>query len=189
MRIRSLEIAGFKSFPERTVLTFPRGVCAIVGPNGCGKSNIVDAIRWVMGELNPRHLRGRSMEDMIFNGTDTRAPVGMAEVTLTLDNSEGNGPPEYGDLEEVQISRRLFREGESDSSEGPQEPPPFSKGSVSASGEMRRWEGDTSIHFSMASNRFFRNAAKLHAAIREQRIEKTTTGRISNEQSEFGAEK
>ena len=114
MRIRSLEIAGFKSFPTRMVLTFPRGICAIVGPNGCGKSNIVDAIRWVMGEMNPRHLRGRSMEDMIFNGTDARPAVGMAEVTLTLDNSEGNGPPEYGGLAEVQISRRLFREGESE---------------------------------------------------------------------------
>jgi chromosome segregation protein len=114
LRIRSLEIAGFKSFPDRVTLTFPRGMCAIVGPNGCGKSNIVDAIRWVMGEMNPRHLRGRAMEDMVFNGTDTRPAVGMAEVILTLENSDGNGPPEYSGLAEVEISRRLYREGESE---------------------------------------------------------------------------
>jgi chromosome segregation protein len=114
LRIRSLEIAGFKSFPARVSLAFPDGICAIVGPNGCGKSNLVDAIRWVMGEQNPRHLRGRAMEDMIFNGTDTQAPVGMAEVVLTLSNPNGTAPAEYNAFSEIQITRRLYRDGESE---------------------------------------------------------------------------
>ncbi|MEE8556422.1 MAG: chromosome segregation protein SMC [Myxococcota bacterium] len=114
MRIGSLEIAGFKSFADRVVLTFPPGLCAIVGPNGCGKSNVVDAIRWVMGEQNPRNLRGRAMEDLIFNGTDSRPPVGMAEVTLTLDNSDGRAPAVYQGFSEIQVSRRLYRSGESE---------------------------------------------------------------------------
>ncbi len=114
MRIRSLEITGFKSFGERAVLAFDRGISAIVGPNGCGKSNVVDAIRWVMGEQNPRHLRGRAMEDMIFAGTESKPAVGMSEVVITLDNSDGSAPGAYAGFGEIQIARRLYRSGESE---------------------------------------------------------------------------
>ncbi|MEE9282439.1 MAG: chromosome segregation protein SMC [Myxococcota bacterium] len=114
MRIRSVEITGFKSFAERTVLAFEGGISAIVGPNGCGKSNIVDAIRWVMGEQNPRYLRGRLMEDVVFAGTDSKPPVGMAEVVMTLDNSDGLAPGIYKDFAEIQVARRLYRSGESE---------------------------------------------------------------------------
>ncbi len=114
MRIRSLEIAGFKSFADRVVLSFDRGISAIVGPNGCGKSNVVDAIRWVMGEQNPRHLRGASMEDVVFNGTESRPALGMAEVVLTLDATDGRVPPDYAGHDEIQIARRLYRSGESE---------------------------------------------------------------------------
>ena len=109
MRIRSLEITGFKSFGDRTVLAFDRGLSAIVGPNGCGKSNVVDAIRWVMGEQNPRHLRGRTMDDVIFAGTESKLPVGLAEVVLTLDNSDGRAPAPYHGFTELQVGRRLYR--------------------------------------------------------------------------------
>src|SRR4029450_2026508 len=88
MRIRKLEIAGFKSFVDRTVIHFDTDVIGIVGPNGCGKSKIVDAIRWCMGEQSAKHLRGRSMADVIFNGSETRGPHGLAEVTLTFDNTD-----------------------------------------------------------------------------------------------------
>ncbi|MFQ5514539.1 MAG: chromosome segregation protein SMC [Myxococcota bacterium] len=114
MRIRSLEITGFKSFADRTVLAFDRGISAIVGPNGCGKSNVVDAIRWVMGEQNPRHLRGRVMEDVIFSGTESTPAVGLAEVVLTLDNSDGRAAGAYSGFSEIQIARRLYRSGESE---------------------------------------------------------------------------
>src|SRR5207302_10740330 len=93
MRIKQIELSGFKSFMERTVLELPAGVTAIVGPNGCGKSNVVDAIRWVLGEQSPKHLRGESMEDVIFNGNERVAPTGMAQVSLTLANDPGAPPP------------------------------------------------------------------------------------------------
>src|SRR5580693_5326619 len=86
MKIKKLELCGFKSFVDRTTVHFDHDMLAIVGPNGCGKSNIVDAIRWCMGEQSARHLRGRSMEDVIFNGSETRAPHDFAEVTLVFDN-------------------------------------------------------------------------------------------------------
>src|SRR5262245_50327756 len=86
MRIRKLDITGFKSFVDRTVIEFDEDVIGVVGPNGCGKSNIVDAIRWAMGEQSAKHLRGRAMADVIFNGSDTRGPHGFAEVTLVFDN-------------------------------------------------------------------------------------------------------
>ncbi|MFI5317331.1 MAG: chromosome segregation SMC family protein, partial [Myxococcota bacterium] len=105
---------GFKSFADRTVFAFDRGISAIVGPNGCGKSNVIDALRWVMGEQNPRHLRGRGMEDVIFAGTEKKPAVGMCEVSLTLDNSDGLAAPPYGGFSEIQISRRLYRDGESE---------------------------------------------------------------------------
>src|SRR5690349_5229939 len=114
MHIRKLEISGFKSFVDRTVINFDHDVLAIVGPNGCGKSNIVDAIRWCMGEQSAKHLRGKSMDDVIFNGSELRGPLSYAEVTLTFDNSEGIGPPEYRDYAEIAVTRRLDRSGNSD---------------------------------------------------------------------------
>jgi chromosome segregation protein len=117
MHIKKLEIAGFKSFVDRTVVHFDHDVLAIVGPNGCGKSNIVDAIRWCMGEQSAKQLRGKSMEDVIFNGSETRGPHGMAEVTLTFDNSDleqaASLPLEYRDYPEIAVTRRLFRDGTS----------------------------------------------------------------------------
>src|SRR5688572_28727305 len=86
MRSKRIEIIGFKSFCDRTVLNFSQPVTAVVGPNGCGKSNIVDAIRWCMGEQSAKHLRGQAMGDVIFNGSDTRGPAGMAEVSLTFED-------------------------------------------------------------------------------------------------------
>src|SRR5882672_9831339 len=117
MHIRKLEISGFKSFVDRTVVHFDHDVLGIVGPNGCGKSNIVDAIRWCMGEQSARHLRGKSMEDVIFNGSETRGPHGIAEVTLTFDNSDleqaASLPAEYRDYPEIAVTRRLYRDGTS----------------------------------------------------------------------------
>jgi chromosome segregation protein len=96
------------------LFAFDRGISAIVGPNGCGKSNVIDALRWVMGEQNPRHLRGRAMEDLIFSGTEKKPAVGMCEVVLTLDNSDGLAPQPYGAFSEIQVARRLYRDGESE---------------------------------------------------------------------------
>jgi chromosome segregation protein len=115
MKIKKLELVGFKSFVDRTVLHFDHDVLGIVGPNGCGKSNIVDAIRWCMGEQSARHLRGRSMEDVIFNGSESRAPHDFAEVTLTFDNDDPSEVPlEYKDYAEIAVTRRLHRTGESE---------------------------------------------------------------------------
>jgi chromosome segregation protein len=114
LRIKSLQIAGFKSFVDKTVFSFKPGITSIVGPNGCGKSNVVDAMRWAMGEQSPRHLRGKRMEDIIFAGAEARAPVGMAEVSLVFDNSAGRAPAAYGGFEDIQITRRLYRTGESE---------------------------------------------------------------------------
>ncbi len=109
--LKSLEIQGFKSFPERTELIFHEGITAIVGPNGAGKSNITDAIRWVLGEQSAKTLRGSRMEDVIFNGTAQRRAVSFTEVTLTLDNSSSLLPIEF---ETVAITRRYYRSGESE---------------------------------------------------------------------------
>jgi len=114
LRIKSLEISGFKSFVDRVVFDFRSGITGIVGPNGCGKSNVVDAIRWAMGEQSPRRLRGKGMEDVIFAGSSDRAPVGLAEVVLTFDNRDGLAPADYAAFTEIQVSRRLYRSGESD---------------------------------------------------------------------------
>ncbi len=111
MYLKRLEIYGFKSFANRVSIEFDRGITAIVGPNGSGKSNIVDAIRWVLGEQSPKTLRGGRMEDVIFSGTQTRKPLGFAEVTLVLDNSDGVLPTDYS---EVSVTRRVFRSGESE---------------------------------------------------------------------------
>src|SRR5919108_5224751 len=114
MRLKSLEMIGFKSFAQKTVVELNPGITAIVGPNGCGKSNIVDALRWAMGEQSARHLRGHQMEDVVFNGSDSLPPTGMAEVSITFDNEEGRGPAEYSNFTEIMITRRLFRSGESE---------------------------------------------------------------------------
>lgn len=114
MQLKRLEMLGFKSFADKTTVTFQPGVTAIVGPNGCGKSNISDAIRWVLGEQSAKHLRGDKMEDVIFNGTDNRKPLGMAEVSVTLTDVAGRLPSGFGDYQEIEITRRLFRSGESE---------------------------------------------------------------------------
>ncbi len=114
MRIKTIEIQGFKSFADRTLIDFQSGITGIVGPNGCGKSNVVDALRWVMGEMSAKHLRGREMQDIIFSGTEKRAPAGMAEVTLTLTTEDGRVPQAYVGFSEISITRRLFRSGESE---------------------------------------------------------------------------
>jgi len=111
LRFKKLELLGFKSFAEHTELVFEPGITAIVGPNGCGKSNIADSIKWVLGEQSARELRGGRMEDLIFNGSDRRDPIHFAEVSLTLDNTDQQLPIDYS---EVTISRRLFRSGESE---------------------------------------------------------------------------
>ena len=114
MKIKKIELFGFKSFSEKIEIDFPPGVTAVVGPNGCGKSNVVDAIRWALGEQSPKQLRGKAMEDVIFNGTEARKPQGMAEVVLTFSNENGHALPQYMDFSEIAVGRRLFRSGESE---------------------------------------------------------------------------
>jgi len=114
MKIKRLDIVGFKSFVDKVSLDFQHGITGVVGPNGCGKSNIVDAIRWAMGEQNARHLRGRSMEDVIFGGSESRKPHGMAQVSIVFDNSAKICPPEFKDYAEIMVTRRLYRSGESE---------------------------------------------------------------------------
>ena len=111
MFLKSLEIRGFKSFADKTELKFKKGVTAVVGPNGSGKSNISDSVRWVLGEQSVKTLRGGKMEDVIFAGTQYRKPVGLAQVSLTLDNSDSSLATEYN---EVTVSRRIFRSGETE---------------------------------------------------------------------------
>lgn len=111
MYLKRIDISGFKSFPDPTTIVFDRGVTSVVGPNGCGKTNILDAIRWVLGEQRPRLLRGGRMEEVIFSGTRQRPPLNMAEITLLVDNRSGRLPVPYT---EVAVSRRLFRSGESE---------------------------------------------------------------------------
>lgn len=112
MRLKSLELHGFKSFPDRTKLSFESGVTVIVGPNGSGKSNISDAIRWVLGELSTKNIRGNKMEDVIFGGTDKRSPMGFAEVSLTIQNSGENRI--QMDYDEITVTRRYYRSGDSE---------------------------------------------------------------------------
>ena len=111
MFLKSLEIRGFKSFADKTQLKFKKGVTAVVGPNGSGKSNISDSVRWVLGEQSVKTLRGGKMEDVIFAGTQYRKPVGLAQVSLTLDNSDNSLDTDYS---EVTVTRRIFRSGETE---------------------------------------------------------------------------
>ena len=111
VHLKSLTLKGFKSFASPTTLRFEPGITCVVGPNGSGKSNVVDALTWVMGEQGAKTLRGGKMEDVIFAGTSSRAPLGRAEVTLTIDNSDNALPIEYS---EVSITRRMFRDGASE---------------------------------------------------------------------------
>src|ERR1700687_3939682 len=106
MRLKSLELVGFKSFLDATVISFSAGATAVVGPNGCGKSNVVDAIRWVLGEQAPTRLRGQSADDLTYAGNDSNAAAGMAEVTLLLEAEDGTCLPEpYAALSEVAVTR------------------------------------------------------------------------------------
>ena len=114
MRLKRLEMLGFKSFVQNTAIELNPGITAVVGPNGCGKSNIVDALRWAMGEQSARHLRGHQMEDVVFNGSDSLPATGMAEVSIIFDNEDGRGPSEYNSFSEIMVTRRLFRSGESE---------------------------------------------------------------------------
>lgn len=114
MRIKKIELIGFKSFKDRTVIHFDAGITGIVGPNGCGKSNIVDALIWVMGEMSAKDLRGSTMTDVIFAGAEGYAPSGMAEVNLTLENDGGPFPVKYARHSEIMVTRRLHRSAESE---------------------------------------------------------------------------
>src|SRR6266436_205385 len=127
LKLRRIELTGFKSFSERgEIAVHDTGITAIVGPNGCGKSNVSDAIAWVLGEQSAKSLRGEKMEDVIFNGTRNRAPMGMAEVSITLtqmgngtgggyshDNGNGNGNGNGSGPRDITVQRRLYRSGES----------------------------------------------------------------------------
>src|SRR3954451_13227198 len=111
MHLQSLELLGFKSFADKTLFEFHEGVTAVVGPNGCGKSNVLDAVRWVLGEQSAKALRGGEMADVIFNGTDSRKPVGFAEVSLTFTDC---GQELGVDWHDVRVTRRVFRDGNSE---------------------------------------------------------------------------
>ena len=111
MQLTKLEIKGFKSFGDKVTINFNEGVTAIVGPNGCGKSNVVDAMRWVLGEQSTKNLRSDKMENIIFNGTKNRKAANLAEVSLTFDNTKNILPTEFAT---VTITRKLFRTGESE---------------------------------------------------------------------------
>src|SRR5439155_22747947 len=111
MHLQSLELLGFKSFADKTLLNFHEGVTAIVGPNGCGKSNVLDAVRWVLGEQSAKSLRGDEMADVIFNGTDARKPVGFAEVSVTFTDCANELAVDWHD---VRVTRRVYRHGNSE---------------------------------------------------------------------------
>ena len=113
MRLKCIKLAGFKSFVDPTTVYFPSNLGAVVGPNGCGKSNIIDAVRWVMGESSAKNLRGESMADVIFNGSGGRKPVGQASIELVFDNSDGTLGGEYASYAEISVKRKVTREGQS----------------------------------------------------------------------------
>jgi len=113
MRLTKIKLAGFKSFVDPTTVSFPSNLTGVVGPNGCGKSNVIDAVRWVMGELSAKHLRGDSMADVVFNGSSSRKPVGKASVELVFDNSDGKIGGNYAAYAEVSLRREVSRDGSS----------------------------------------------------------------------------
>src|SRR5690242_3952899 len=113
MRLNKIKLAGFKSFVDPTAVNFPSNLIGVVGPNGCGKSNIIDAVRWVMGEISAKHLRGDSMADVVFNGSSSRKPVGTASVELVFDNADGQLAGQYAGYAEVSLKRVVSRDGTS----------------------------------------------------------------------------
>jgi len=110
MKFRKLDLIGFKSFVERTSVVIEKGLTGIVGPNGCGKSNIVESIRWCMGETSAKSLRGSGMEDVIFSGTTNKTSKNIAEVSLTLDNSDKDGPLQFQELDKITVTRRIEKD-------------------------------------------------------------------------------
>ena len=114
MRLKSIKLSGFKSFVDATTVAFPSNMTAVVGPNGCGKSNIIDAVRWVLGESSAKYLRGESMTDVIFNGSSARKPVGQAAIELVFDNHNGSAPGEFAQYSEISVRRRVSRQSQSD---------------------------------------------------------------------------
>ena len=113
MRLKQIKLAGFKSFVDATTVTLPGNRCAVVGPNGCGKSNIIDAVRWVMGESSAKQLRGENITDVIFNGSNTRKPNNAASIELIFDNSDGRIGGEYAAYADIAIRREVSRDGQS----------------------------------------------------------------------------
>ena len=116
MRLKCIKLAGFKSFVDPTTVNFPSNMAAVVGPNGCGKSNIIDAVRWVMGESSAKNLRGESMTDVIFNGSTSRKPVSQASIELVFDNSDGTLVGEYAAYAEISIRRKVTRDSQNSTS-------------------------------------------------------------------------
>ena len=113
MRLKQIKLAGFKSFVDPTKIPFLNPLTAVIGPNGCGKSNIIDAVRWVLGESSAKHLRGDSMADVIFNGSTARRPVSVASVELLFENQDGRLSGEYASYQEIAVKRQVSRDGDS----------------------------------------------------------------------------
>ena len=110
MKFKQLDITGFKSFSEKTTILIEEGLTGIVGPNGCGKSNIVESLRWVMGETSAKSMRGSGMEDVIFSGTSNKASKNIAEVSVTVENENNEGPIQFRELDEVNVRRKIEKD-------------------------------------------------------------------------------
>ena len=110
MKFKNLEMIGFKSFSEKTTVLIEKGLTGIIGPNGCGKSNIVEALRWCMGENSAKSMRGSGMEDVIFSGTSNLPAKNISEVVLLLDNEERNGPIQYKEFDEIRVKRKIEKD-------------------------------------------------------------------------------